>query len=119
MTFLSKPTQIRGRRGQLASVLGNLLDNAQQFAREGSSIELCVTHLPAGGFRTSVHNDGVAISEANLERIWDRFFTTRADQGGTGLGLPIVATVVQSHGGKVDVTSTEADGTVFAFELPR
>jgi two-component system, OmpR family, sensor histidine kinase ChvG len=114
-----KTTQLHGRRAQLASVLGNLLDNAQQWAAEGSRVEVRVTDGPGPMIRTSVHNRGPVISEANLQRIWDRFFTTRGDQGGTGLGLPIVATVVQSHGGKVDVTSTEADGTVFAFDLPR
>ena len=68
--------------------------------------------------RTCVHNRGSVISEAHLKRIWDRFFTTRADRGGTGLGLPIVATVIEAHGGPVTVSSTEEQGTTFCFDLP-
>jgi signal transduction histidine kinase len=100
-------------------VLGNLLDNAQQFAAAGSTIDLRVTDGRGATLRTAVYNRGPAISEANLLRIWDRFFTTRADQGGTGLGLPIVAAIVSAHGGTVAVASSEEDGTTFSFELPK
>jgi two-component system OmpR family sensor kinase len=49
--------------------------------------------------------------------MWDRFFTTRADRGGTGLGLPIAAAAARAHGGRVTCTSTEA-GTTFRLLLP-
>ena len=119
VTYHARRTQLLGKRAHLASVLGNLLDNAQQHASAGSKVEVRVTEVAGGGIRTSVHNDGPAISAANLTRIWDRFFTTRADAGGTGLGLPIVATVVEAHGGVVSVHSTPEDGTTFTFDLPR
>jgi two-component system, OmpR family, sensor histidine kinase ChvG len=116
--YHAKRTQLLGRRAHLASALGNLIDNAQQHAEEDSQIEVRVTDGPANSIRTSVHNRGPAISEANLQRIWDRFFTTRADRGGTGLGLPIVMTVVEAHGGSVGVQSTTEEGTTFSFDLP-
>lgn len=116
--YHAKRTQLLGRRAHLASALGNLIDNAQQHAADGSVIEVRVTDGPANSIRTSVHNRGTAISEANLQRIWDRFFTTRPDRGGTGLGLPIVMTVVEAHGGSVAVQSTTEDGTTFSFDLP-
>ena len=58
------------------------------------------------------------LSAANLPRVWDRFFTTRGDRGGTGLGLPIVASVIAAHGGTVSVTCSAEAGTVCACELP-
>jgi two-component system, OmpR family, sensor histidine kinase ChvG len=108
---------VTGRKAHLASALGNLLDNAQAFAKPGSTVTVRVT-LDGATVRTEVHNDGPAISPSNLGRIWDRFFTTRTGQGGTGLGLPIVASAVASHGGSVGVESREDAGTTFWFELP-
>ena len=116
--YRAERTQLAGRRAQLSSVLANLIENAQQHARDGTSVEVRVTSGPAESIRTTVHNRGEAIRDGNLERIWDRFFTTRGEQGGTGLGLPIVAAVVEAHGGSVWVDSTEQDGTTFAFDLP-
>jgi two-component system, OmpR family, sensor histidine kinase ChvG len=110
--------RIRARRVQLASVVGNLLDNAQQFAAESTDVHIAVEDQADGSIQTRVHNDGPVISEANLTRIWDRFFTTRADQGGTGLGLPIVSTIIAAHGGSVAVQSHPAQGTTFQFVLP-
>ncbi len=116
--YHAKRTQLLGKRAHLASALGNLIDNAQQHAEPDTDVEVRVAEGPEGMIRTSVTNCGPVISEANLSRIWDRFFTTRADRGGTGLGLPIVATIIEAHGGSVSVVSTERDGTVFSFDLP-
>jgi len=107
----------RGRPGQLASALRNLIENARQHAAPGTSVTLTVEDVP-GGLRFSVHNHGEAISEANLARVWDRFFTTRAASGGSGLGLPIVAAAVAAHGGRTFVTSDPVAGTTFGVELP-
>ena len=107
---------LRGRPAQLASALGNLLDNAQQHAAPGSEVRIRVSDGPGGRVRTAVHNQGEPIREPNLARIWERFYTTRAGQGGTGLGLPIVASVAAAHGGAVDVTSSESDGTWFLLD---
>lgn len=118
VTYGSKVTQLRGRRENLASVLRNLLDNAQQHADEGSPITVLVEDVPGGFVRTTIQNSGVPISAANLARMWDRFFTTRGERGGSGLGLPIVATVVGAHGGRVTAASDPEQGTRFSFELP-
>lgn len=116
--YHARRSTLAGRRDHLAAALQNLLDNAVQHAAEGSTVRIEVTSAPDGMVRTSVHNRGPAISEANRERIWDRFFTTRGDHGGTGLGLPIVAAVVRAHGGTVTVDSSERRGTTFRFDLP-
>jgi two-component system, OmpR family, sensor histidine kinase ChvG len=110
--------RVEGRRAHLVSALRNLLENAQSHARPGSPVTVSVEDGTAGGLVTAVHNDGDPITPANLPRIWTRFFTTRADRGGTGLGLPIVAAAARGHGGRVTVDSSAAAGTTFRLELP-
>jgi two-component system sensor histidine kinase ChvG len=117
VAYLAKTTQVRGRRTHLLSAVGNLLDNALHHARADTPITISVSDS-AGRLDTRVHNHGEPIPSADQGRIWDRFFTTRADEGGTGLGLPIVQTVVSAHGGAVSVHSTAGEGTTFAFWLP-
>ncbi|WP_428265949.1 sensor histidine kinase [Haliangium sp.] len=119
LSYRCPSTQLRGRRAHLASVLGNLLDNAIEHAEPDSEISVHVSDAPGGAVRTAVSNRGPVISEAVMSRIWDRFFTTRAKQGGTGLGLAIVRSIVRAHGGSVAATSTAAEGTTFWFDLPQ
>lgn len=108
---------VAGRRPLLVAAVQNLLDNAQQHGEPGSRIAVRVDGAD-GLVRVSVRNAGQPISAANLPRIWERFFTTRGDAGGTGLGLPIVASIVQGHGGTVAVDSSAERGTTVALALP-
>jgi two-component system, OmpR family, sensor histidine kinase CreC len=66
------------------------------------------------GIRIEVENDGDPISMQNRDRIFDAFFTTRRDSGGTGMGLAIVHSIMASHGGSIALLP--ATGGV-AFEL--
>jgi two-component system sensor histidine kinase ChvG len=118
LDYASRVERIRGRRALLASMVGNLLDNAQRHAAPGSRVTVRVEDGRGSAVRISVHNRGEPISEANLGRVWDRFFTTCGDAGGTGLGLPIVASIARAHGGSVAVTSDAGDGTTFSVVLP-
>lgn len=118
VSYRCRVTHVPGRRAHLASALGNLLDNALQHAEPGTTVTVQVSDGPAGCVRTAVHNSGPAISESTRARLWDRFFTTRGKRGGTGLGLAIVASVIKAHAGSVAVSSTEADGTTFSYDLP-
>jgi signal transduction histidine kinase len=66
----------------------------------------------------AVEDRGVGIPEANLPRIFERFFTTDADRSGTGLGLAIVKSVALALGGSVDVSAAVGQGTRFTLRLP-
>jgi signal transduction histidine kinase len=106
---------IHGNRGQLETVLKNLLENALKHG--GPPVELAGWALPdSTGFQVIDHGPGS--SPANQGRIFDRFFTTARDQGGTGLGLALCRAVIQAHGGSIQLESRPGY-TVFRISIPR
>ena len=109
---------LRGRRPALVAAVRNLLDNAHAHAAPNTAVDVRLRSSP-DYVTISVTNHGAPIPPATLERMWDRFFTTRAEGGGTGLGLPIVAAAARVHGGRVTCASSTAEGTTFVLSLPR
>ncbi len=109
---------LRASPDQIETVLTNLVDNALRFSPEGSPVTVQIDG-DAHGFHTTVRDEGSGVSEANLPRVWDRFFTTDRARGGTGLGLSIVRAIVEVHGGNVGVEAREGRGAAFWFTLPR
>ena len=101
---------------QLAVAVRNLVENAERYG--GPSAEV-VVRLFSEGARVGieVEDNGPGVSEANLPRVFDRFFTTGRERGGTGLGLALVQAVVEAHGGGVTVRS-QPGCTVFRVVLP-
>ncbi|MFB2603656.1 ATP-binding protein, partial [Rhizobium phaseoli] len=65
-----------------------------------------------------VRDDGSGISEANRERIFQPFFSTRREQGGTGMGLGIIRAMLSAHGGKIHLRPTVGAGAEFEITLP-
>ena len=124
---------------RLEQILLNLADNAVKFTDAGGTVTLSAMagELQTGGpaglgtalFATTrpavvltVQDDGIGIDEGKLARIFDAFYqvdggTTRA-HGGAGLGLSIVKQLVDGHEGKIEVTSTLGQGTLFTVTLP-
>jgi two-component system sensor histidine kinase ChvG len=115
--YRTDTTHLLAPRAHVESVIKNLYDNALAHAAPGTDVAIRVDQ-EGGMIRTTVHNHGRAISPANLPRIWDRFFTTRSGDGGTGLGLPIVLAIVTARGGDIGATSDAQTGTSFSFRLP-
>src|SRR5690606_23081931 len=66
-----------------------------------------------------VEDTGQGIPEEYHERIFERYFQVRSDRGGTGLGLMIVRTVTEAHGGRVSLQSRVGDGSCFCMMLPK
>ena len=101
-------------------VLLNLLTNAVKFSPAGSSIRV---HARSAGDEAvvSVRDEGVGISPADQERIFERFYQARnsdASRRGTGIGLAIVRRFVEMHGGRIWVDSSPGTGSTFTFTLP-
>lgn len=100
----------------LDSILGSLLDNAFQHA--GSSAQV---HIDAAavdeGVRIRVSDDGSGISAHNAARIFEPFFTTARSAGNTGMGLSIVRSLLQAHGGEIRLRSPSS-GTCFQMDIP-
>lgn len=96
------------------SIMTNLLDNASQHGAKRVVIDVDVseTHVTL-----DVQDDGEGISEANREHIFTPFFTTRREQGGTGLGLGIVKSLVDAHEGMIEAAPSDK-GARFILTLP-
>lgn len=106
---------VRGDGRQLRSAVDNLLRNARDHGGDEVVVRLGAEE---GVARVQVVDDGPGISEANQARLFDRFFTTRRDRGGTGVGLALVRAVAEGHGGRASVSSAPGR-TVFTLVLPR
>lgn len=106
----------------LRRALANLMANALRHGRSGTPIRITSVCL-ADRVELRVHNQGEAIAHDDLPRIFERFYrcdparTGSADSG--GLGLAIVRSIVQWHGGEVFVESHAEQGTTFTLSLPR
>ena len=118
---LGRDLRIMGDPAELRQVLWNLMINAIQSMPEGGT--LSVTACPDGDngdarvVRVEIGDTGSGIDTAQLEKIWEPFYTTK--ERGSGLGLAIVRRIVESHGGTVSVQSDASRGTRFRVRLPR
>jgi signal transduction histidine kinase len=111
----TEPVRVKGVASRLESVLRNLLDNALSFARARVGIEVGRAGDEA---EVVVSDDGPGITPADMPRVFDRFFTTRGDRRGTGLGLALARAVVEAHGGTIQAQSLPEGGARFVVRLP-
>jgi signal transduction histidine kinase len=106
---------------RIRQILVNLITNAHEYSPEGASIEVAARAAGAD-VEIAVSDDGPGIPESQIEHIFERF--TRGDAGltqrvgGTGLGLAISKSLVEVHGGTIEVESTPGLGSTFRFRLP-
>ena len=112
---------VRADAAHLERAIRGLISNAIKFSPDGGLVRIYVKRQD-GHAVVAVVDEGVGIDEADLPRVFDRFFrtsqaTTAAVQG-AGLGLTIARRIVQEHGGEIDVTSKPGQGSTFTVRLP-
>lgn len=111
---LREPLRVDANRGALKGALLNLVSNALQSGAEVPAIALRATQRD-GTITLTVTDNGRGIDERIMPRLFEPFFTTRPQ--GTGLGLAVVRSVADAHGGDVEI-ETGPRGTSVAFRLP-
>lgn len=113
------PQTIKADPLALEQIFANLLSNAVKYAPDAPDIRV-VAHCDAGHIVIRVRDQGVGIDQDELPRMFQRFFRARTSAGiaGTGIGLNLVKTLVELHGGSVEVESKKGQGSLFTVRLP-
>lgn len=113
--------EVIGDEGRLRQVVDNLLDNVRVHTPPGTPVHV---RLSAEGDQVvlSVADEGPGLGEEEVQKAFDRFYRgdpvrSRAT-GGAGLGLAIVAAIVEAHGGSIEASSPEGSGARFEVRLP-
>lgn len=99
-------------------VFTNILTNAFQALKPGGSVRVSA-HEDDKSVVIEVEDDGEGITEENLKNIFDPYFTTKRQRGGSGLGLPICYNIIREHGGQIEVSSRVNEGSVFRIRVPK
>jgi signal transduction histidine kinase len=124
MDIASPLADIEMDPGRMTQVLTNILDNALRHTPEGGKIVLSVRQID-DRVELGVRDSGPGLKQADLERIFDRFYRTDTSRqrdgvfpGGSGLGLAIARSIVQAHGGHISAESEEGKGLKVIIALP-
>jgi two-component system NtrC family sensor kinase len=108
---------IYGNAGKLQQVFINLFLNARDAMPSGGELKI-QTSMNDSMVIVDILDTGIGISEENVKRIYDPFFTTKNTAKGTGLGLAVTYGIIQDHGGRIFVDSAPGKGTHFRLKLP-
>jgi signal transduction histidine kinase len=111
---------VHGDRVQLQQVVLNLILNGLDAMRDSTVgqrvLVLRTAHVGPATVEVTVQDSGAGIEKSDLGQIFDPFYTTKAD--GLGMGLAIVRSIVEAHGGRVTAKNNPEGGAVFSFTLP-
>ncbi|MDH4276383.1 MAG: HAMP domain-containing histidine kinase [Gammaproteobacteria bacterium] len=112
---------VRADIALIERALENLIENALRYTPAKGQVQLSLEHV-AQGIRVQVRDTGCGIPDAELPRIFDRFYqldkSRNSNPGATGLGLSIAKRILELHGSAINVTSALMRGTTFSFQLP-
>ena len=121
LEIASNPLILQADCLRMSQVITNLVTNAVKYSPEGSAVRMQVDQKQSSVI-LQVHNDGPAIPQEVQATIFEPFYRLPSDQSsskkGWGLGLSITKEIVERHGGKIWVESSEGKGTTFFVQLP-
>lgn len=107
---------------RIQQVVTNLVSNAIKYSNENGNVRVVIEDME-GAAVICVEDEGIGIGEEDQKLIFERFYRTDKSRsrktGGAGIGLTIVKTIVQAHGGKIAVESEEGKGSRFIVILPQ
>jgi signal transduction histidine kinase len=112
------PPSILADPAMIDRVIANLLDNAITYTDRGGTVTVRLSEAESE-ILVSVSDTGRGIPEDKLPYIFDAFYRISRDTKGSGLGLFIVKTIVEAHGGRIWAESTPGKGSTFRFTLPK
>lgn len=114
-------THIHADAARMEQVLTNLLSNAAKFSPDGETVYVVVDRHDEQ-IRVSVRDRGPGIPKEKQDQVFQKFMQIKSPDGrekhGTGLGLSICKSIVERHGGRLQLESTPGSGSTFFFELP-
>ena len=102
---------------QSASLMNLIMNSYHALEEKGGTLEI-LTDSDGESVDITVRDNGYGISKENMSHIFEPFFTTKEDGKGMGLGMAIVAQVVEEHSGKIQVDSEEGEGTSICVSIP-
>jgi two-component system, OmpR family, phosphate regulon sensor histidine kinase PhoR len=118
---LPKLPSVVANRPNMEEVLSNLITNAIHYTPEGGRVTVSA-RVEGHYLRISVQDTGIGIDKKDLNQIFNRFYRVKSEKTmfitGTGLGLPIVKSILEAHNGRVRVESALDQGSTFHFYLP-
>jgi signal transduction histidine kinase len=118
----SEPVPLRFDRERIVQLIGNLVGNAVKFTPPRGQVEIELRD-EGEGIVIEVRDTGPGIPEAELPKIFERFYrgtnVGEARASGSGLGLAIARSIAEMHGGEIDVASAVGEGSSFRVRLPR
>ncbi|HEX3101090.1 MAG TPA: HAMP domain-containing sensor histidine kinase [Pyrinomonadaceae bacterium] len=119
----SEPLKVLGDRSELTTAITNLLDNAVKYSGDEPKISIKLRSPAPAKAELYIRDNGIGIPRGDLKRVFKRFYRVpnldAAAAKGTGLGLPIVRSIVERHGGRVKADSRgEGKGSTFIVQLP-
>ena len=120
VSFPEEAIVLAADAGKLEQVLENLLSNAIKFSKPQSTIRV-TGQVTGPSFLIAVTDEGIGMTPDQLERVFDKFYRVDASNTaveGLGLGMSIAKSIVESHGGEIQVESDPGHGTTVSFAIP-
>lgn len=117
-SYPDKPILMKTDSGKLQQILVNLVTNAFHALDDSGCLNISADVIESHQVQIVIKDTGCGIPEHNIEKIQEPFFSTKQEDGGSGLGLSITYGLVKKLKGSIHVESTEGVGTVFTISLP-